>query len=46
MDENFQAGRFGDGAVKGIEEIGILLEKYFPVGDNDKNELSNKPVIL
>lgn len=46
MEEDFQAGRFGDGSVKGIEEIGILLEKHFPIGDNDKNELSNKPVIL
>ena len=46
MEEDFRAGRFGDGAAKGIEEIGILLEKYFPVGDNDKNELSNKPVLL
>ena len=46
MEEDFQAGRFGDGTVKGIEEIGILLEKHFPIGDNDQNELPNKPVIL
>ena len=46
MEEQFQAGRFGDGAVKGIEEIGALLETHFPIGENDKNELSDKPVIL
>ncbi|MCF6189210.1 MAG: TPM domain-containing protein [Cocleimonas sp.] len=46
METDFKAGRFGDGAVKGIEEIGILLEKHFPIGANNKNELSNKPVIL
>ncbi len=46
MEEYFRAGRFGDGTVKGIEEIGNLLEKHFPIGSNDKNELSNKPVII
>jgi uncharacterized membrane protein len=46
MEEHFRAGRFGEGSVKGIEEIGLLLEKYFPVGADDKNELPNKPVIL
>lgn len=46
MEADFRAGRFGNGAVKGIEEISSLLEKHFPVKDDDKNELSNKPVIL
>jgi uncharacterized membrane protein len=46
METDFRAGRFGDGVIKGIEEISSLLEKHFPIGDNDKNELSNKPVIL
>lgn len=46
MEADFRVGRFGEGTVKGIEEIGRLLEKHFPAGDDDKNELSNKPVIL
>jgi hypothetical protein len=46
MEADFRAGRFGDGTVKGINEIGILLEQNFPIKDSDKNELSNKPVIL
>ncbi len=46
METQFQAGFFGDGAAKGIDEIGVLLEKHFPVKHDDKNELSNKPVIL
>ena len=46
MEADFRKGNFGDGAVKGIEEIGTLLEKHFPIKHNDKNELSNKPVIL
>jgi len=46
MEVEFRAGRFGDGAIKGIQEISALLEKHFPVKRDDKNELSNKPVIL
>ncbi len=46
METDFRAGRFGDGAVKGIEEIGSLLATHFPAKDNDIDELSNKPVIL
>ncbi len=46
METQFSAGYFGDGVVKGIQEISKLLEKHFPIKDNDKNELSNKPVIL
>ncbi len=46
MEAEFRTGRFGDGAVKGILEIGTLLEKHFPIKHDDKNELSNKPVIL
>jgi uncharacterized membrane protein len=46
METNFREARFGDGVIKGIEEIGALLEQHFPVMKNDANELSNKPVIL
>ncbi|MEE9310595.1 MAG: TPM domain-containing protein [Cocleimonas sp.] len=46
MESHFRAGNFGEGAVKGIEEIGKELEKHFPIVGNDKNELPNKPVIL
>jgi len=46
MEEHFRAKRFAEGVVKGIEEVGSLLEKHFPIGKNDNNELPNKPVIL
>jgi len=46
MEAHFRAERFGEGVVTGIDEIGSLLEKHFPSNPNDKNELSNKPVIL
>jgi len=46
MEADFRMGRFGDGTVKGIREIGLLLEQHFPIREDDKNELPNKPVIL
>ncbi len=46
MEACFKERRFDDGVVTGIEEIGKLLQKHFPAEENDKNELSDKPVIL
>lgn len=46
MQESFRLNCFGDGSEKGIKEIGALLEKHFPLKNNDKNELPNKPIIL
>ena len=46
MEADFSAGKFGDGSVKGINEISLLLEEHFPVGSTNMDELSNKPVIL
>ncbi len=46
MEEYFKAGKFSEGSVKGIEEIDLLLNKHFPIKEGDKNELSNKAVIL
>ena len=46
MEAHFRAERFGVGVVNGIEEVGKLLEKHFPSKPNDKDELSNKPIIL
>ena len=46
METDFKAGRFGDGLVKGIEEIDKLLSQYCPIKKDDENELSNKTVIL
>lgn len=46
MQTEFKAGRFGEGVITGVEEIGLLLEQHFPLSKDDENELSNKPVIL
>ncbi len=46
IEQQFKKGLFVEGVILGIEEISKLLEKHFPISENDKNELSNKPVIL
>lgn len=48
MEQHFRAGRFGEGAVAGIEAIGRLLERHFPGPDRGKerDELPNQPVLL
>ncbi len=46
MQESFKQGHFVEGVIQGIEEISKHLEKHFPKSSSDKNELSDKPVIL
>ncbi len=46
MQAEFRVGNFGNGVVIGINQIGALLEQHFSISEADKNELSNKPVIL
>jgi len=46
MERAFREDRFEEGVILGIQEIGSLLERHFPVRKRDVNELSNKPVIL
>ena len=38
---HFKNGKFKDGLVKGIEEAGKMLSKYFPWEHGNTNELSN-----
>ena len=46
MEENFRAGRFAEGAVAGVAAVGGLLERHFPHGSADRNELPNQPALL
>jgi uncharacterized membrane protein len=46
MEEEFRAGRFEAGAVKGIEAVSALLERHFPHTGGDLNELPNRPAVL
>ena len=41
MKADFAAGRMLDGLLHGIRELGENLAKYFPVREDDVNELSD-----
>ena len=42
MQKMFIKGNFCKGIIYGIDEIGLLLTKHFPIKPDDTNELSNK----
>ena len=41
----FQSGNFCDGILWGVDRVGKILTKHFPVKSDDTNELSNEIVI-
>ena len=41
MQEHFVRGNFIEGILVGIKHTGEVLEKFFPLGEEDKNELSD-----
>ena len=45
IQNEFINGNFGKGLIQGIERIGKILSKHFPIKPDDVNELSNKIVI-
>lgn len=40
--DHFKKGEFTQGLIKGIEMAGKALKEYFPVADDDINELSDE----
>lgn len=46
MEVLFRRGEFEAGVLQGIAEVGALLTQHFPVQENDKNELPNRPIIM
>ena len=42
MKNHFAEGRMQEGLLHGINELGNNLAKYFPVSDDDVNELSDQ----
>jgi uncharacterized membrane protein len=46
MEILFRKGDFEAGVLQGIEKISAVLEKHFPMTGDNKNEISNKPLIL
>lgn len=45
MQEKFVRGEFCKGILFGIDEIGKILARHFPIKPDDKNEISNRVVI-
>jgi uncharacterized membrane protein len=41
LEDKFRAGLFTEGLAEVIHRIGEQLQKYFPLGANDKDELTN-----
>jgi hypothetical protein len=46
MEASLRAGRYAEGVAAGIAAIADLLAEHSPRGAGDRNELSDKPIIL
>lgn len=46
MEEAFRAGRYEEGTLAAIAAVSALLEKHFPAGARNADELPDKPVVL
>ena len=46
IEEHFRAGRFEEGSVAGVVEVGRLLAREFPARWADRDELPNQPTLL
>jgi uncharacterized membrane protein len=45
MQDKFKDGKFSEGIIWGIDRVGKILGEYFPVKEDDTNELSNKVIL-
>ena len=45
IQDHFKNGNFSEGLIWGIERVGKILSKHFPIKEDDSNELSNEIVI-
>lgn len=46
MEKAFRAGKFEQGMIEGIGAISDVLAAHFPRPDDDRDELSNKPILI
>jgi uncharacterized membrane protein len=46
MQVAYRKGEFRQGSLDGIEAVTRLLERHFPPGETNPNELPDKPVII
>ena len=45
MQTDFRDGHYLDGILTAVNRVGNILGKYFPIKEDDTNELSNKVVV-
>ena len=45
IQDKFKEGQFSEGILWGIEHVGAVLTKHFPIKPDDVNEISNEVVI-
>jgi len=46
MEAAFRRGEFEAGTLKGIRQIGKVLQEHFPADGANKNELPDAPLVL
>ncbi|MBU42433.1 MAG: hypothetical protein CMN76_04380 [Spirochaetaceae bacterium] len=46
MENMFREKKYKAGVIHGVERITEVLARHFPYREGDKNELSDKPVVL
>jgi uncharacterized membrane protein len=48
MEREFRAGRFREGGVVGVEDVGMIIARHFPQlpGQRDEDQLPNRPRLL
>jgi uncharacterized membrane protein len=46
IELHYRRGDFASGSVAGIEKISVELAHYYPAREGQKNEQSNRPVVL
>lgn len=45
-EREFRSGRFADGAVELVNQVGRLIARHFPPRGDDLNELPDRPALL
>lgn len=45
MSAEFENGRYREGIIYGVEEVGRILSEVYPRGAGDRNEISDKVVV-
>ena len=46
METHYRAGRYREGSIAGLEQVGAILARHFPQAGGDVNEQPNRPVML